>query len=148
MLAPVPPFATATTPVNLLALTLIIFESVIEPSVIETPATAASTYVLTAFCVGNNTSLVPSVVIIDLFAVFSFKSSAAWVSKLMGLFTSVVLSTLLSAKLVFAVAIVLAPVPPLAMATVPVNLLPLRLMIFASVIDASAIAVVAIAAST
>ena len=79
---------------------------------------------------------------------FSFKSSAAWVSKLMGLFTSVVLSTLLSAKLVFAVAIVLAPVPPLAMATVPVNLLPLRLMIFASVIDASAIAVVAIAAST
>ena len=43
VLAPVPPFATATTPVILPALTLIIFESVMEPSVIETPATAAST---------------------------------------------------------------------------------------------------------
>ena len=41
--APVPPFAIATTPVNLPALTLIIFASVIVPSVIETPATAAST---------------------------------------------------------------------------------------------------------
>ena len=81
-------------------------------------------------------------------AVFSFALSAAWVSVLMGLFTSEVLSTLLSAKLVLAAATVFAPVPPFTMATVPVNLLPLRLMIFASVIDASAIAVVAIAAST
>ena len=37
------PLAIAITPVILLALTLIIFESVIEPSVMVTPATAAST---------------------------------------------------------------------------------------------------------
>ena len=90
----------------------------------------------------------PSVVVADLLAVFSFALSAVCASVLMGLFTSEVLSTLLSAKLVFAAAAVLAPVPPFAMATVPVNLLALRLMIFASVIDASAITVVAIAAST
>jgi hypothetical protein len=35
---------------------------------------APSTYVLTAFCVGNKTSLVPSVVVADLFAVFYFKA--------------------------------------------------------------------------
>ena len=40
------------------------------------------------------------------------------------------------------------PVPPFATGTTPVNLLALTLMILASVIDASAIAVVAIAAST
>ena len=104
MLAPVPPFAIATTPVNLPAPTLIIFASVIEPSVMVTPATAASTYVLTAFCVGNKTSLVPSVVVADLLAVFSLASSAACVSILIGLFTSEVLSTLLMPKLVLEVA--------------------------------------------
>ena len=109
---------------------------------------AASTYVLTAFCVGNKTSLVPSVVTIDLLALFSFKSSAACVSVLMGLLMSVVLSTLLRPKLVFAAAIVLAPVPPFATGTIPVNLLAFKLIIFASVTDASAIAVVAMAAST
>ena len=66
----------------------------------------------------------------------------------MGLFASEVLSTLLSAKLVFAAAIVFAPVPPFATGTIPVNLLALTLIIFASVIDASAIVVVAMAAST
>ena len=58
------------------------------------------------------------------------------------------LSTLLSAKFVLAAAIVLAPVPPLAIATTPVILLALRLIIFASVIEAFAIAVLAIAVST
>jgi hypothetical protein len=91
---------------------------------------------------------VPSVVVADLLAVFSFALSAVCARELMGLFTSEVLSTLLSAKLVLAAAAVLAPVPPFAIATTPVNLLPLRLMIFASVMDASAITVVAIAAST
>ena len=90
----------------------------------------------------------PSVVVTDLLAAFSFALSAAPVSVLIGLFTSEVLSTLLSAKLVFAAAAVLAPVPPFVIATVPVNLLALRLMIFASVIDASAIAVAATASST
>ena len=37
---------------------------------------AASTYVLTAFCVGNKTSLVPSVVVTDLLAVFSLSASS------------------------------------------------------------------------
>ena len=74
VLAPVPPFATGTTPIILPALILTIFESVIEPSVIVTPATAASTYVLTAFCVGNKTSLLPSDVVADLLAIFSFRS--------------------------------------------------------------------------
>ena len=69
-------------------------------------------------------------------------------SVLMGLFTSEVLSRLLSAKLVLAAATVVAPVPPFAIATTPVNLLALRPMIFASVIEASAITVVAMAAST
>ena len=36
----------------------------------------ASTYVLTAFCVGNNTSLVPKVVIFDLFTEFSLAFKA------------------------------------------------------------------------
>ena len=90
----------------------------------------------------------PSVVVADLLAVFSFVLSAAPVSVLIGLFTSEVLSTLFSAKLVLAAAAVLAPVPPFAIATTPVTLLPLRLMIFASVMDASAITVLAIAAST
>ena len=40
---PVPPFATATIPVNLLAARLTIFASVIEPSAIAVPAMAAST---------------------------------------------------------------------------------------------------------
>ena len=146
--APVPPLAIAIIPVNLLAPTLIIFASVIEPSAIAVVATAASTYVLTAFCVGNKTSLVPSDVVTDLLAVFSFKSSAVCVSVLIGLFISDVLSTLLSAKLVLAAVIVLAPVPPFAIAITPVNLPALTLIIFASVIDASAIAVVTIAAST
>ena len=35
-----------------------------------------STYVLTAFCVGNKTSLVPKAVAVDLFAVFSLVPSA------------------------------------------------------------------------
>ena len=87
-------------------------------------------------------------VVADLLAVFSFVLSAVCVSVLIGLFTSEVLSTLLSAKLVLAAAAVLAPVPPFAIATVPVNLPPLKLIIFASVIDASAITVEAIAAST
>jgi hypothetical protein len=66
----------------------------------------------------------------------------------MGLFKSVVLSTLLSAKLVLAAATVLAPVPPFATGTTPVILLALTLNILASVIDPSATAVVVIAAST
>ena len=111
-------------------------------------AIAASTYVLTAFCVGNKISLVPSVVVADLLAAFSFVSKAACVSVLIGLFTSEVLSTLLRAKLVFAAAIVLAPVPPFAIATTPVNLPAPTLIIFASVIEPSAIAVAATAAST
>ena len=97
---------------------------------------------------GNKTSLAPSVVIADLFAVFSFRSSATCVSKLMGLLISVVLSTLLSAKFVFAAVIVLAPVPPFAIATTPVNLPALILIIFASVIDPSVIETPATAAST
>ena len=66
----------------------------------------------------------------------------------MGLLISEVLSTLLSAKLVLAAATVLAPVPPLATGTTPVNLVADKLIIFVSVIDASAIAVAATAAST
>lgn len=54
----------------------------------------------------------PSVVVTDLLAAFSFTLSAVCVSELIGLFTSEVLSTLLSAKLIFAAAAVLAPVPP------------------------------------
>ena len=90
----------------------------------------------------------PSAVVTDLLAVFSFKSSAACVSVLMGLFTSEVLSTLLSAKLVLAAATLLAPVPPFAIATTPVNLLVLMLIIFESVIDPSVIETPDIAAST
>ena len=148
VLAPVPPFAIATTPVNLVAATLTIFAFVIDPSAMAVVAMAASTYVLTAFCVGNRTSLIPSVVAADLLAIFSLRSSAACVSVLIGLLISVVLSTLLSAKLVFAAATVLAPVPPFAMATTPVNLLAATLTIFAFVIEPSAIAEEAIAAST
>ena len=84
----------------------------------------------------------------DLLAALSFAFSAVCVSALIGLFTSEVLSTLLSAKLVLAAATVLAPVPPFAIATTPVNLAALRLMIFASVMEASAMAVAATAAST
>ena len=40
----------------------------------------ASTYVLTAFCVGNNTSLVPKAVAVDLFAEFSFVANATAVA--------------------------------------------------------------------
>ena len=79
---------------------------------------------------------------------FSFTSSAASVSMLMGLLTSEVLSTLLSAKLVFAAATVLAPVPPFAMATTPVNLPALKLTIFESIIEPSVIETPATAAST
>ena len=57
----------------------------------------------------------------DLLAVFPLRSNAACVSVLIGLLTSDVLSTLLSAKLVLAAATVLAPVPPLATGTTPVN---------------------------
>ena len=148
VLAPVPPFAMATVPVNLLALRLMILASVIDASAIAVVAIAASTYVLTAFCVGNKISLLPSAVVTDLLTVFSFKSSAAWVSVLMGLFTSVVLSTLLSAKLVFAAATLLAPVPPLATGTTPVNFEADRLIIFESVIDPSVTVTPATAAST
>ena len=87
-------------------------------------------------------------VVTDLLAAFSFKSSAACVSKLIGLFTSEVLSTLFSAKLVLAAAIVIAPVPPLATATTPVILLALTLIIFESVIDPSVTVTPATAAST
>ena len=97
---------------------------------------------------GNKTSLVPSVVTIDLLAAFSFKSRAACVRILIGLLMSVVLSTLLIPKLVFAAVIVLAPVPPFATGTMPVNLLVLTLIIFASVIEPSVIVTPATAAST
>ena len=53
-----------------------ILASVIDASAIAVVAIAASTYVLTAFCVGNKTSLVPSAVVTDLLAVFSFKSKS------------------------------------------------------------------------
>ena len=66
----------------------------------------------------------------------------------MGLFTSVVLSTLLSAKLVLAAAIVLAPVPPFATGNNPIIFDALTLTIFASVIEASAMVTPATAAST
>ena len=66
----------------------------------------------------------------------------------MGLFKSVVLSTLLSNKLVLAAAAVLAPVPPFAMATVPVNLLVAMLTILALVMEPSAMVAPATAAST
>ena len=84
----------------------------------------------------------------DLLAEFSFKSKAACVNVLIGLFKSVVLSTLLSAKFVLAAAIVLAPVPPLDTGTTPVILVALTLTIFASVIEPSAIETAATAAST
>ena len=148
VLAPEPPFAMGTTPVNLAALKLIIFASVMDASAIAVLTIAASTYVFTAFCVGNKTSLVPSVVATDLLAVFSLISSATCVSVLIGLLISDVLSTLLSAKLVFAAATVPAPVPPFTTATTPNNLLALTLTIFGSVMEASATAVAIIAAST
>ena len=85
---------------------------------------------------------------IDLLAVFSFKSSAACVSVLMGLLISEVLSTLSSNKLVFAAAMVLAPVPPFTIATTPVNLLAAILTILAFVIEPSAMVAPATAAST
>ena len=66
----------------------------------------------------------------------------------MGLSISEVLSTLLSSKLVLAAATVLAPVPPFAIATTPVNLLAAILTILAFVIDPSAIDAPATAAST
>ena len=67
---------------------------------------------------------------------------------LIGLFKSVVLSTLLRAKLVLAAATVLAPVPPFATGTTPVIFEALTLTIFASVIEASAMVAPATAAST
>ena len=79
---------------------------------------------------------------------FSFKSSAVCVSVLIGLLISEVLSTLLSAKFVFAAVIVLAPVPPFAIATTPVNFEAARLIIFASVIEPSVIETPATATST
>ena len=39
-----------------------------------------STYILTAFCVGNNISLEPNVVVVDLFAASSFNTNAAVVA--------------------------------------------------------------------
>ena len=66
----------------------------------------------------------------------------------MGLLISEVLSTLLSAKLVLAEATVLAPVPPFATGIIPVNLLVLTLIIFASVIEPSVIVTLPTAAST
>ena len=90
----------------------------------------------------------PSVVVADLLDVFSFTSSAACVNVLMGLFKSVVLSTLLSAKLVFAAVTVLAPVPPFVIGTMPVNLPADKLTIFESVMEPSAIEIAATAAST
>ena len=44
---------------------------------VVTVAIFPSTYVFTAFCVGNNTSLVPKVTVVDLLAVFSFKANEA-----------------------------------------------------------------------
>ena len=79
---------------------------------------------------------------------FSSKSSAVCVSVLIGLLISEVLSTLLSAKFIFAAVIVLAPVPPFAIAKTPVNLPALTLIIFASVIEPSVIETPATAAST
>ena len=84
----------------------------------------------------------------DLLAEFSFKSKAACVNVLIGLFKSVVLSTLLSAKFVFAVVTVLAPVPPFVIGTMPVNLPADKLTIFESVMEPSAIETAATAAST
>ena len=66
----------------------------------------------------------------------------------MGLFKSVVLSTLLSAKFILAAATVLAPVPPFATETTPVILPALILAIFESVMDPSAIETPATTAST
>ena len=66
----------------------------------------------------------------------------------MDLFASDVLSTLLSSKLVFAAATVLAPVPPFAIAITPVNLFVFKLIIFESVIEPSLIVTPATAAST
>ena len=90
----------------------------------------------------------PSVVVADLLTAFSFKSNAVCVSVLIGLLMSEVLSTLLRARFVLAPAMVLAPVPPLATATTPVNLLVDTDTIFASVIDKSVMETPATAAST
>ena len=97
---------------------------------------------------GNKISLVPSVVVADLLAVFSLLLRAALVSVLIGLFKSVVLSTLLRAKLVLAAATVLPPVPPFATGNTPVIFDALTLTIFALVIEASAMVTPATAAST
>ena len=49
-------------------------------STIVAEAIWLSTYVFTAFCVGNKTSLVPNAVTADLFAVFSLVANAAVVA--------------------------------------------------------------------
>ena len=66
---------------------------------------------------------------VDLLLVFSFRSRAACVAVEMGLFRSLVLSTLPSPRLVLAPAAGVAPVPPFAMATVPVTFAALPLML-------------------
>ena len=89
-------------------------------SAIVALAKEESTYDLTAFCVGNKTSLVPKVVVVDLLATSSFKFKAVCVAVDTGLFASEVLSTLPKPKLVRAPASVVDPVPPLVIGRKPV----------------------------
>ena len=64
--------------VNTTSAAALIAASLFKPAV---PAVVlASTYVFTAFCVGNNTSLVPKEVAVDLFAEFSFNPNAVVVA--------------------------------------------------------------------
>ena len=81
-----------------------------------------STYVFTAFCVGNKISLVPNVVVVDLLTLFSFKFNAVWVAIEIGLLLSEVLSTLLICKLIFASVKFVAPVPPFWICITPETL--------------------------
>ena len=92
---------------------------VASASTIVAEAICVSTYVFTAFWVGYKSLLVPRVVTVDLFAKFSLVSKAVWVAVEIGLFKSVVLSTLDKPKLALAPISVIAPVPPLVIGTVP-----------------------------
>ena len=119
-------------------------------------ATAASMYVLAAFTVGNSVSeLDTKLTSVLMYEVAIFKPRAVCVALETGLLASLVLSTLFKPKLVFAPTAVVAPVPPLVMATVPLTLSafpamspetlpPLTPAIFASVTAASASFVVVI----
>ena len=82
----------------------------------------ASTYVFTAFWVGNKLLLVPKLVLVDLLSVFSLAFNAVCCAKLTSLLASLVLSTLSNNRFVLALATVLAPVPPLISATTAVTL--------------------------